>query len=92
MEHLGLGDLRVQVLHPRPGGRMTEPDPTSADVFVVNYAQLRRRADFYTKTHWLAVILDEGQNIKNPDSQSARTVRAMIPIGMTDIVTAGRMI
>ena len=69
--------LRVQVLHPRPGGRMTEPDPTSADVFVVNYAQLRRRADFYTKTHWLAVILDEGQNIKNPDSQSARTVRAL---------------
>ena len=69
--------LRVQVLHPRPGGKMSEPDPSSADVFVVNYAQLRRRADFYTKTHWLAVILDEGQNIKNPDSQSARTVRAL---------------
>ncbi len=69
--------LRVQVLHPRPGGRMAEPEPSSADVFVVNYAQLRRRADFYTKTHWLAVILDEGQNIKNPDSQSARTVRAL---------------
>ena len=69
--------LRVRVVHPRPGGRLPEPDPASADLFVVNYAQLRRRADFYLRTKWLAVILDEGQNIKNPDSQSARTVRAL---------------
>ncbi len=70
-------NLRVCVLHPKPGTKLPEPDPNSADLFVVNYAQLRRRAEFYTKTPWLAVILDEGQNIKNPDSQSARTVRAL---------------
>ncbi|MBS0658911.1 MAG: DEAD/DEAH box helicase [Verrucomicrobia bacterium] len=69
--------LRVRVLHPLPGAKMVEPDPNSADLFVVNYAQLRKRAEFYTKTNWLAVILDEGQNIKNPDSQSARTVRSL---------------
>lgn len=70
-------ELRVKVLHPQPGAKLVEPDPSSADLFVVNYAQLRKRAEFYTKTSWLAVILDEGQNIKNPDSQSARTVRSL---------------
>ncbi len=69
--------LRVKVLHPQPGAKLIEPDPASADLFVVNYAQLRRRTDFFTKTNWLSVILDEGQNIKNPDSQSARTVRGL---------------
>ncbi|MDR1146866.1 MAG: DEAD/DEAH box helicase [Verrucomicrobiales bacterium] len=44
---------------------------------VINYAQLRRRADALARPAWDAVILDEGQNIKNPQSQGARAACAL---------------
>ncbi|MDX2109458.1 MAG: DEAD/DEAH box helicase [Verrucomicrobiota bacterium] len=40
---------------------------------IVNYAMLRNRSDFFLGCHWTAVILDEGQNIKNPSSLTAQT-------------------
>ncbi len=45
-----------------------EPD---ADLCVINYTQLRSN-DAALKVQWLAVILDEGQYIKNPSSQTAK--------------------
>lgn len=46
-----------------------------ADVLVLNYAQLRGCIDELEAIHWLAAILDEGQQIKNPDSKAARAAR-----------------
>ena len=40
-----------------------------------NYAQLRLNAPRLKKTRWDAVILDEGQNIKNPASLTAKAAR-----------------
>jgi SNF2 family DNA or RNA helicase len=48
-----------------------------ADVLVVNYAQLRFGVEALALREWLAVILDEGQHIKNPDSQSAQAARRL---------------
>ena len=48
-----------------------------ADLFVLNYAQLRIQADVLERVPWLAVILDEGQQIKNPDSKAARVSRQL---------------
>ena len=45
------------------------------DVLVINYAQLRGLIEDLKHVHFLAVILDEGQQIKNPDSQAARAAR-----------------
>ncbi len=45
------------------------------DLLVVNYAQLRILSKELLAIPWRAVILDEGQNIKNPASQTARTAR-----------------
>ena len=42
---------------------------------VINYAQLRREADNLRGIQWDAVILDEGQNIKNPASLTAKAAR-----------------
>jgi len=42
---------------------------------VVNYTQLRLAADTLATVSWDAVILDEGQNIKNPASQTAKVAR-----------------
>ncbi len=49
--------------------------PADANLVVANYAQLRRAAKELGAEKWDAVILDEGQNIKNPQSQTARVAR-----------------
>ena len=60
-------DLRVAVYHgPR---RRLEDD---ADVTLTTYPLLRNDADALAGVGWDTVILDESQNIKNPDSQVAR--------------------
>ncbi len=48
-----------------------------ADIIVVNYAQLRSLSPAIAKVSWQAVILDEAQYIKNPDSQTAQAARAL---------------
>ena len=53
---------------------LTLPD---ANLLVINYAQLRLRADVLLPVHWDAVVLDEGQNIKNPTSSTAQTAREL---------------
>lgn len=45
------------------------------DVLVLNYAQLRVCIDQLRAVKWLAVVLDEGQQIKNPDSKAAKASR-----------------
>jgi len=48
-----------------------------ADIIVVNYAQLRSLSPAIAQVSWQAVILDEAQSIKNPDSQTAQAARAL---------------
>jgi superfamily II DNA or RNA helicase len=49
--------------------------PAGINLVVANYAQLRLAAKTLGAETWDAVILDEGQNIKNPQSQTARVAR-----------------
>lgn len=42
----------------------------SFEIHVINYAQMRNLEQKLADIHWLAVILDEAQNIKNPTSQA----------------------
>ena len=51
--------------------------PKEVNVTVTNYAQLRIAASTLVGRSWDAVILDEGQNIKNPQSQTARVAREL---------------
>jgi hypothetical protein len=46
-------------------------DTHTADLHVINYNQLRSIGESLAKTEFLAVILDEGQYIKNPGSVTA---------------------
>lgn len=59
--------LRVNVYH-GSSRRLDE----SADLTLTSYALLRLDADLLTARRWQTVVLDEAQNIKNPDSQVAR--------------------
>ena len=45
----------------------------AADLVITSYALLRRDIDHYRETEFSAVVLDEAQHIKNPDSQNAQS-------------------
>ncbi len=47
------------------------------DVLVMNYSQLRVNAEHLVPQRWLTIILDEGQQIKNPDSKAAKAARQL---------------
>ena len=47
------------------------------DMVVINYAQLRVCGEQINAIKWLTVILDEGQQIKNPDSKAAKSAREL---------------
>jgi superfamily II DNA or RNA helicase len=69
-------DLRVQVLRDKEEldlGRLQ----SDYDVLVMNYAQMRGCIEVLDAVKWLAVILDEGQHIKNPDSKAAKAARQL---------------
>ncbi len=47
------------------------------NIVVANYVQLRGADVLFLAEPWTAVILDEGQNIKNPKSQTAAVARRL---------------
>jgi SNF2 family DNA or RNA helicase len=68
--------LKVQVLRSRDELDI-ETVVDEVDLLVLNYAQLRVAGDELNKVRWLVVILDEGQQIKNPDSKAAKSAREL---------------
>ncbi|MDB6055207.1 MAG: helicase c-terminal, partial [Verrucomicrobiales bacterium] len=48
-----------------------------ADLHVINYSQLRSIGEELASIHWMAIILDEGQYIKNPTSLTALLARKL---------------
>jgi hypothetical protein len=50
---------------------------SGADLHVLNYSQLRSLGEGLADVRWQAVILDEGQYIKNPNSQTAQVARSL---------------
>lgn len=72
-------DLPVLVHH-GPGrnrGRAFARAAARHGLVVSSYALLSRDVDFLEQVPWAAVVLDEAQNIKNPESQQARAARRM---------------
>ncbi len=68
--------LRVRRWGPGEIGLFTK-EMASADLHVLNYSQLRALGESLAPLRWLAVILDEGQYIKNPNSQTTQVARAL---------------
>ncbi|MBI5380653.1 MAG: DEAD/DEAH box helicase [Opitutae bacterium] len=54
-----------------------EHPPEGIQLLVANYTQLRLHAPWFQQHPWDAVVLDEGQFIKNPSSQVAAVARAL---------------
>ncbi len=69
-------ELRIQILRSKEDLNI-DALKRDVDLLVLNYAQLRVGEEILTKQEWLAVILDEGQQIKNPDSKAAKAARKL---------------
>ncbi|NOX98592.1 MAG: DEAD/DEAH box helicase [Verrucomicrobia bacterium] len=69
-------EIRVQVLRSRQELDM-EVVKDRIDLLVINYSQLRSCSEELMEVEWLAAILDEGQQIKNPDSKAAKAARQL---------------
>lgn len=68
--------LRVKIWHGTDAENLPSLTGT-ADLHVLNYTQLRLVGESLARTDFQAVILDEGQYIKNPASQTAQIARAL---------------
>ncbi len=68
--------LRVQVIRDK-AELDVERLGREIDLLVLNYSQLRVNGDKLKAIDWLSVVLDEGQQIKNPDSLAARAAREL---------------
>jgi len=81
--------LRVRTYH----GPARALDP-QADLTLTSYAILRLDADVLARARWDAVVLDEAQQIKNPESQAARAafeLRAKQRIALTGTPVENRL-
>jgi SNF2 family DNA or RNA helicase len=72
-------DLRVLIHH---GGQRTRGDAFSKKVqpyglVLSSYALLHRDRELLSKMEWAGVVLDEAQNIKNPETKQAQAARAL---------------
>ncbi len=65
-------EIRLQVLCRGAEAADLRKAREQSDLIVLNYAQLRILEEVITSVPWRAVILDEAQAIKNPDSATAR--------------------
>ncbi len=89
-------DLSVLIDH---GHRKTTDEEfptaaTAADVVVTSYGTLARNAARYRQLRWGRVVLDEAQNIKNPNtsqSQAARTLPAGHRLALTGTPVENRL-
>lgn len=68
--------LEVKVLRSRDDLDL-EQVRSEIGLLVLNYAQLRVCGEMLNRVRWLTVILDEGQQIKNPDSKAAKSAREL---------------
>jgi hypothetical protein len=58
-------------------GRMFTVTAQRSAMVLSSYMLLHRDAEEYRSVDWLGVVLDEAQNIKNPDTHTARAARSV---------------
>ena len=61
------------------------------DLVVTSYALIRRDVEIYQKMRFSAIVLDEAQNIKNRNTQNARSVKSLDPTASRLVVTGTPM-
>jgi superfamily II DNA or RNA helicase len=68
-----LQPIQAADLTPRDLGEAVQ----SGRLVITSYGLLRRDADFHRSVDYAAIVLDEAQHIKNPDSQTAKAAHRL---------------
>jgi len=72
-------DLSVSVHH--GGGRKRDrkfaKDASGHDIVVSSYGLVHRDIQFIKRVRWGGVVLDEAQNVKNPETKQSKAVRSL---------------
>ena len=66
-------DLRAMIYH----GQKRVFDMTDIDVMITTYGTIRNEQDTLKKVKWYCTVIDEAQNIKNPDTEQTKNVKAL---------------
>jgi SNF2 family DNA or RNA helicase len=72
-------ELPVMVHHgiERMKGEVFKTEAMEHAIVISSYALLTRDFDTFKDLHWVGVVLDEAQNIKNPETKQAKAARAI---------------
>lgn len=65
--------LRAAVYH----GQRRSLDVADPDVIITTYGVARSEVDLLKKMEWYCVVIDEAQNIKNPNAEQTKCVKAI---------------
>jgi hypothetical protein len=89
-------DLRVLVHHgaDRPRGKGLRAAVAGVDLVLTSYPLLRSDAAALESIEWHALVLDEAQQIKNPDTaqaRAARQLRAQVRLALTGTPIENRL-
>ncbi|MCL2225595.1 MAG: DEAD/DEAH box helicase [Defluviitaleaceae bacterium] len=69
--------LKTQLISGFPEKRRELLKNRDADVFITTYDMLKRDVEFYKDIEFSCIIADEAQNIKNPDTQAAKSIKEL---------------
>jgi len=67
--------LKTQIIFGMPEKRHELLKTADVDVFITTYDMLKRDVDYYKDLEFAYVIADEAQNIKNPGTQAAKSLK-----------------
>jgi hypothetical protein len=70
-------DMVTQVVSGFPEKRREYLSYKAVDVFITTYDILKRDVDFYKNMVFAYIIADEAQNIKNPSTQAAKSIKTL---------------
>lgn len=72
-------DLRILVHHgmERTKGDTFKEHVKGYDVVISSYALAYRDAGFLSQVRWGGIVLDEAQNVKNPETKQSKAVRSL---------------
>ena len=69
--------LKTQVVSGLPEKRRELLAKTGIDIFITTYDMLKRDIEFYKDIEFSYIIADEAQNIKNPSTQAAKSIKEL---------------
>lgn len=72
-------DLRVLIHHGivRTKGEKFKKQVKGYDIVLSSYALVHRDAEFLAQVPWTGIVLDEAQNVKNPETKQSKVVRSL---------------